>query len=130
VTGHYSGRTRNALLVVRATVGLGLVLAQLVFVLTVHLSSCCKERYFAWAPNDYSVDYQINASVNGRPLSGSEISDRYRLDQVGFWEDPVERLEGLLKRRELTYAGTDRITILLEYQLNGRATVKWTWSNG
>jgi hypothetical protein len=130
VTGHYGARTRNALLVVRATVGLGLVLAQLVFVLTVHLSSCCKERYFAWAPNDYSVDYQINASVNGRPLSGSEIYDRYRLDQVGFWEDPVERLEGLLKRRELMYAGTDRVTILLEYELNGRPTEKWTWSNG
>lgn len=130
MTGHYSDRKRNALLVVRATMGLGLVLAQLVFVLTVHVSNCCKERYFAWAPNDYSVDYQINASVNGRPLDDSEISDRYRLDQVGFWEDPVERLEGLLKRRELTYAGTDRVNILLEYELNGRPTATWTWSNG
>jgi hypothetical protein len=130
VSGNYSGRTRNALLVVRATVGLGLVLAQLAFVLTVHLSGCCKERYFAWAPNDYSVDYQINASVNGRPLSDSEISDRYRLDQSNFWEDPPERLEGLLKRRELAYAGADRVTILLEYRLNGRPTAEWTWSNG
>jgi hypothetical protein len=130
VTGHYSGSTRNALLIVRATVGLGLVLAQLVFVLIVHLSGCCKERYFAWAPNDYSVDYQISASVNGRPLSDSEISDRYRLDQADFWEDPPERLEGLLKRRELAYAGPDRVTILLEYRLNGRPTAKWTWSDG
>jgi len=130
VTGHYSGSTRNALLIVRAAVGLGLVLAQLAFVLTVHLSDCCKERYIAWAPNDYSVDYQISAFVNERPLSDSEISDRYRLDQVGFWEDPVERLEGLLERRELAYAGADRVNILLEYRLNGRPTAMWTWSNG
>jgi hypothetical protein len=121
---------RDWLRVVGATVGLGLVLAQLVFVLTVQLSNCCKDRYFAWAPNDYSIDYRINATVNGRPLSGSEILHRYRLPQVGFYEDPLERLEGVLRRRELAYGEDDRVHIVLEYELNGRAPAKWTWTNG
>ncbi len=119
----------NALLIVRGAVGLGLVLAQLVLVLTVYLSGCCAERYFAWAPNDYSIDYRIDATVNGRSLSGPEILDRYRLPQVGFYEDPLQRLEGVLRRRELAYGGADRVVIVLEYELNGRAPAAWRWSN-
>jgi hypothetical protein len=126
----YSGRRRDALFVTRAAVGLALVLAQLVFVLNVHLSNCCKERYFAWAPNDYSIDYRISATVNGRTLSSSEVLDRYRLPQLGFYEDPVERLQGVLQRRELAYGGADRVDIVLEYQLNGRSPATWRWSNG
>ena len=115
--------------IARVTVGLGLVLVQLVFVLIVHLSDCCKERYFAWAPNDYSIDYRINAAVNGRALSTSEILDRYRLDQVGYSTHPLERLQGVLQRRELAYGGYDRVHIVLEYELNGRPTAVWTWTN-
>ena len=119
----------RCLLIVRGAVGLGLVLAQLVLVLTVYLSGCCAERYFAWAPNDYSIDYRIDATVNGRSLSGPEILDRYRLPQVGFYEDPLQRLEGVLRRRELAYGGADRVVIVLEYELNGRAPAAWRWSN-
>ena len=97
--------------------------------LTVYLSGCCAERYFAWAPNDYSIDYRIDATVNGRSLSGPEILDRYRLPQVGFYEDPLQRLEGVLRRRELAYGGADRVVIVLEYELNGRAPAAWRWSN-
>jgi hypothetical protein len=123
-------RGRDGLPVARATVGLGLVLAQLILVPTVHLSTCCQERYFAWAPNDYSLDYRINAKVNGRALTSSEILDRYRLPQVGFYEDPLERLAGVLRRRELVYGGNDRVDIVLEYELDGRAPAEWRWSNG
>jgi hypothetical protein len=126
----YSGRRCDALLVARAAVGLAIILAQLVFVLTVQLSNCCKDRYFAWAPNDYSIDYRISATVDGRTLSSSEILDRYRLPQVGFYEDPPERLKGVLQKRELAYGGADRVDIVLEYELNGRAPATWRWSNG
>lgn len=115
---------------VRVTVGLGLVLAQLILVLGAHLSTCCQERYFVWAPNDYSIDYRINATVNGRILTGAEIFDRYRVPQIGFYEDPLERLAGVLRRRELAYGGNDRVDIVLEYEQDGRAPAKWLWANG
>lgn len=120
----------DGLLVARVTLGFSLVLAQLIFVLTAHLSHCCEERYFAWAPNDYSIDYHITATVNGQVLDAREILDRYRLSQTGFYEDPLQRLEGVLRRRELAYGRTDRVSILLDYRLDGRASSEWSWSNG
>lgn len=124
-----ANRRVNGLLVARATVAFSLILAQLIFILTLHVSNCCQERYFAWAPNDYSIDYHIIATVNGRELNGTEILDRYRLSQTGFYEDPVERLESVLRRRELAYGRTDRVAILLVYRLDGRAPSEWSWSN-
>jgi hypothetical protein len=121
-------RGLNISFVARVGVGFSLVLAQLIYVLTVHLSNCCAERYFAWAPNDYSIDYQIAATVDGRSLNASEILERYRVSQSGFYEDPVERLEGVLQRRELVYGKTDHVSLIVEYRLNGRPS-EWRWSN-
>ena len=115
-TGDDDRGRHGRLRVVRVTVGLGLVLTQLILVLAAHLSTCCQERYFAWAPNDYSIDYRINATVNGRALTSAEVLDRYRLPQVGFYEDPLERLADVLRRRELAYGGNDRVDIVLEYE--------------
>ena len=81
------------------------------------------------APNDYSVDYSIVATVNGRTISSSEILGRYRLRPAGFYEDPLERLEGVLRRRELTYGTPDRVSIVVNYELDGQAGA-WTWANG
>ena len=36
-------------------------------------------RYFAWAPNDYLMTYDLQVTVNGASLSRDEISRRYRL---------------------------------------------------
>ena len=36
-------------------------------------------RYFAWAPNDYLVEYRISALLDGRPLGQDEIQERYRI---------------------------------------------------
>lgn len=119
----------NGLLFGRAAVGFSLVLAQLIYVLTVHLSHCCAERYFAWAPNDYSIVYHITATVNGRRLNATEVLDRYRIAQSGFYEDPVERLEGVLRSRELAYGRIDRVSLLVQYRLDGHSPSDWSWSN-
>lgn len=119
----------NGPLFARAAAGFSLVLAQLIYVLTVHLSNCCAERYFAWAPNDYSIVYHITATVNGRRLNATEVLDRYRIAQSGFYEDPVERLEGVLRSRELAYGRIDRVSLLIQYRLDGHPPSDWRWSN-
>lgn len=114
----------------RVTLGLLLVSVQLGVVLATHLPpTCCASRYFAWAPNDYSVDYFISATVNGRRLNRREIWTRYRVSQRGFYEDPPERLIRYLRRYELTYGRHDRTSLSVRYQLNGRPPVVWTWSD-
>lgn len=125
----FRSRRPSGPLVVRVAIGLGLVLAQLTYGLVVHLSNCCAERYFAWAPNDYSVDYHIAATVNGQKLSSAQILGRYRIAQTGFWEDPVERLEGVLRRRELAYGTADSVSLVVDYTLDGHAPAQWHWSN-
>lgn len=119
----------NGPLFARAAIGFSLVLAQLIYVLTVHLSNCCAERYFAWAPNDYSIVYRITAKVNGRRLNAAEVLDRYRISQSGFYEDPIERLEGVLRLRELSYGRIDRVSFLVQYRLDGHPLSYWRWSN-
>jgi hypothetical protein len=119
----------NGSLVARAAVGFSLVLTQLIYVLTVHVSNCCAERYFAWAPNDYSIVYHIAATVNGSKLDAMQILGRYRISQNGLWQDPVERLEGVLRRRELAYGKTDRVFLSVRYRLDGRPPAEWRWSN-
>ena len=112
------------------TLGLLLVSAQLGVVLATHLPpTCCASRYFAWAPNDYSVDYSISATVNGRRLNAREVWRRYRVSQRGFYEDPPERLIRYLRRYELTYGRHDRTRLSLRYDLNGRPPVVWMWSD-
>jgi hypothetical protein len=112
----------------RAAVGVAVLLAQLVVIVIAHTTGCCAARYFAWAPNDYSVDYHATATVNGHLLSPSAFQTRYEVGSAGFWEDPVARLEHLLRRREQLYGGTDRVQLVVRYRLDGHRQSTWRWS--
>ncbi len=115
----------------RGAVGGVVVVAQLAMVLLSQLgSSCCEARYFAWAPNDYSVAYSITVLVNGRKLSADAITRRYQLASSGFWEDPPQRLEHLFSRRDQLYAKGERVQLVLHYRLDGHRELIWTWHHG
>ncbi len=117
----------------RVRIGLGLlvVLAQLGGVVGSHASSsCCAARYFAWAPNDYSVIYTITARVNGRLLNAPEVLARYEAPQQGFWEDPPARLIHELRAVEATYWPRDHSVLTLRYSLDGHPWKVWTYRHG
>jgi hypothetical protein len=79
----------------RVYAGIALVLAQLGAVVFAHVDKKCgASRYFAWAPNDYSVDYSVRATVNGHVLDAREFGERYRLPESDLYEDPPQRLGG------------------------------------
>lgn len=121
----------NRLGTVRIALGVLVVVSQLGIVLVSHVgSSCCAARYFAWAPNDYSVDYVISARVNGRLLNASEVNARYQDRQRGYWEDPPERLIHELRATELTYGARDHTVLTLRYRLNAHPWTVWTYSHG
>ena len=123
----------------RSRIGWALLLAQLLWVVWVHfgpppggqswatraLQGCSAEpsscrRYFAWAPNDYIVDYTIEVTVDGRRLASGEVAARYRYAQTGIYEAPVQQLIDTLRRYEQTYGRHDRARVILRYSINGR----------
>src|ERR1700730_9400723 len=82
-------------------------------------------RYFAWAPNDYLVTYDLQVSAGGRPLTTGEMQHRYRLDlsnrlgegtkaKLGLskderyvFEDPPQELKDRIRRDEETQGKND-----------------------
>ncbi|MCW3028192.1 MAG: hypothetical protein JWN81_1403 [Solirubrobacterales bacterium] len=107
-----------------------------------------KARYFAWAPNDYLVTYDLRVNAKGRPLTPAEIQSRYRLDlsdRIGelsdarkatlglstdehyVFEDPPQELEDRIRRCEETRGKKDGARVRLVYQLDGGKEQTWLW---
>jgi hypothetical protein len=89
-------------------------------------------RYFAWAPNDYVVEYRLAVVVGGRKLSFADALRRYRLPRSSetiksYWEDPPQRLVDTVERYERGHdrPGADRV--LLTYTVNGGRKHAWRW---
>jgi hypothetical protein len=109
---------------VRSRLGILLLVAQLVWVIYAHFFSW---RYFAWAPNDYLVQYTIDVTVDGQPLSAQDIGARYREDQHGRYEAPARHLIDQIRQYEQTYGRSDRAEVVLRYRLNSGEEQIWKW---
>src|ERR1700730_3018325 len=71
-------------------------------------------RYFAWAPNDYLVTYDLRVDVGGRPLSTEEVRRRYRLDLTERLSESTKAKSGFAKVERYVFEDapaelTDRI---------------------
>jgi hypothetical protein len=133
----------------RVTLAIGvaavILLAQVGINIWQHLG---KARYFAWAPNDYLVTYDLRVSARGRPLTPEEIQRRYRLDlsdRIGelsdarkarlglskveryVFEDPPQELEDRIRRFEEGKGRQDVARVRLVYQLDGGREQTWLW---
>jgi hypothetical protein len=116
-------------LIRRAAVAIGIaVLAmQVGMVAYEHLGPT---RYFAWAPNDYVVQYRLTATVDGHRLSAAGVRGRYRVAPHGIWYFPAQHLVDDVQQYERTYGSHDRVRVTLTYRLNGHARQTWRWSHG
>jgi hypothetical protein len=102
-------------------------------------------RYFAWAPNDYFVTYDLHVHVGRRALTAPEVARRYRLDLTGFlspttrselglaqgeryvWEDPPRHLTERIERYEESYGTGHPVRVKLDYQLDAGKLQTWRW---
>jgi hypothetical protein len=114
----------RCLLSVRSTLGAVFLLAQLGLVVYEQMGS---SRYFCWAPNDYVVDYRLDVTVAGRPLSADEVMRRYRFPQAGRMEQTVQHLIDIVQQYEMTYGRAEQAEVLLSYRPNGHAEQDWRW---
>lgn len=123
--------------------GVGVVLAlQCGVAVWQHLGST---RYFAWAPNDYLMTYDLKVSLHGKPLTTDQIGRRYRLslselvsaraqsdlglatDTRYVWEDPPAEVKHRIRRVEATYPPAERAQVRLRYQLDAGPVQHWQW---
>jgi hypothetical protein len=107
-----------------------------------HLGST---RYFAWAPNDYLMTYDLEAKVNGHALTPTQLESRYRLslsalvsararadiglapDMRYVWEDPPAEVKRRIRRVEATYPAAERARVRLDYQLDAGGMHHWRY---
>ena len=81
-------------------------------------------RYFAWAPNDYLVEYRIQASDRGRPLDAEEIESRYRVPASGTLEAPAQHLIDVVQAYSDAYAASGHVSI--SYRVNRGPPHVWS----
>lgn len=108
-------------------VGLAVLAAQSALVAYEHLGPT---RYFAWAPNDYVVQYRLAATVDGHALSPAQVRHRYHLRPHGVWYFPAQHIIDDVQQYERTYGSRDQVRVTLVYRLNGHASRTWRWSHG
>ena len=63
-------------------IGAGVLALQIALVAYEHLGPT---RYFAWAPNDYVVQYRLAATVDGHRLSPDGVCVCYHFVLYGVW---------------------------------------------
>lgn len=100
---------------------------QVAFVAYEHLGPT---RYYAWAPNDYVVQYRLSATVDGHALSPDAVRSRYHLAPHGVWYFPAQHIIDDVQQYERTYGRRDHVQVTLTYRLNGHAQKTWRWSHG
>jgi hypothetical protein len=88
-------------------------------------------RYFAWAPNDYLVEYKVAVALGKRRLSATDGLRRYHLpppndDGKSYWEDPPQRLVDTIKAFEQN-SGRRDARVRLTYTVNGGSKHEWRW---
>lgn len=108
----------------RTKIGVLFLLLQLGCVVYAHFGP---SRYFAWAPNDYLVEFNLQVVVNGRTLSPEEAAGRYRLPENGVYEFPAQHIIDAIRQYEQTYGRNEDARILLTYRLNGGDERQWRW---
>jgi hypothetical protein len=108
-------------------VGVLVLAIQVALVIFEHLGTT---RYFAWAPNDYVVQYTLRASVNGRVLPPATLRKRYHLAPQGIYYFPAQHIIDDVQQYERTYGRNDRVHVTLIYRLNGHAQKTWRWAHG
>jgi hypothetical protein len=130
------GKGDGILAVLGTSIGVAFLLFQVGAIATQHLGTT---RYFAWAPNDYVVQYELRVRTDGRALTTGEIMARYRrlygtsagdptaMSVSGIYENPPQQLIDSIQQYETTYGRNDHAEVTLTYRIDTHAPVVWKW---
>lgn len=83
-------------------------------------------RYFCWAPYDALSVYELGVALDGQPLPAEAALARYRL-RGNRDNRSIQHVIDIIEQYEQTYGRSDRATVRLRYQTNGREWREWRW---
>lgn len=112
---------------VRNSIAIVFLLLQLASVIYARFTP---RRYFSWAPNDYVVEYQVDVTAHGQPLSPEQVRARYHIEPESGWEVeyPAEHLIDNFKQYETTYGRYDAAEVRMTWTYNGHPELRtWRW---
>lgn len=86
-------------------------------------------RYFCWAPYDTQTDYVATSTINGRVLTRTEFSQRYRRAMRGTDNRAPQHVFDMLAQVEEKRAAVgDTAEVVVKYRVNGKEPLlEWRW---
>jgi hypothetical protein len=83
------------------------------------------ETWFAWAPNDQIVEYELAVAISGRSLTEDEIASRYQIDARGVYQQSAANLISIVGQYEASHGARDHAVVRLTYRVDGGARETW-----
>ena len=109
---------------VRTAAGVLLLLAQVGMIVFARFHPM---RYYCWAPYDSQNEYDIEAEIDGRPLTGDELEKRYRLKASAVNPRMINQVTDVISYVERVYYPDDGAQVTVTYRTNGGPEQRWTW---
>lgn len=83
------------------------------------------ERFFCWAPYEEVTLFEIEATLDSRPLTSGEIQERYGMARNGRQDRSIHNVISVLRWRESREKNP--VTVRLNFTTNGRPQQVWAW---
>ena len=115
-----SGKFRN--LNLRTQLAALILLVQVCFIVHARFDPA---RYFCWAMFHSFVEYQIQATMNGKELSAVEINARYGRKAIGVDPHSIQHIKDVIVQRER--GPGQPVHVRLVYRTNGKSEQEWVW---
>ena len=84
-------------------------------------------RYFCWAPYDSQNQYEIEAVIDGKPLTAQQIRQRYRRPKRGVDNRSIQHVKDIIQGYEQTHGRADNAQVTMRYRVNGGKEQRWKW---
>ena len=106
----------------RMFVGIAILAAQLVMIGVARVHPI---RFYTWAPFDSQNDFTIQAVVDGRELTPTEIRERYRKPARGHSPRSIYEVISTIEYVETHYRQKDPAIVTVVYSTNGDPEQTW-----
>jgi hypothetical protein len=114
---HSKIRARHAL-------GIGFLFLQL---LAIGYARFHPERFFCWAPYDEHTRFEVKVSIGEKPLSSTEIANRYQYHESGWEVRSINNVFSQIRQYESTYGSADNAEVTVVYESDGHPQQIWKW---
>ncbi len=108
----------------RVRLAVGLLVLQ---ILMLGVARFHDDRFMTWAPHDEWTDFEIEAAVDGVPLTDAEIEARYGYTAAGAEPRAGAHVRRAVRLAEERYHADDPAEVVVRTRVNGGEERTWSW---